>query len=378
MRVETIRLRRLSLPLKAPFVTSFGRQTVRDVILVEAEAGGLVGWGESPTLTAPLYNEETVETAWHLLKDFLAPAVLAGNLSHPAAVAERLRPFRRNYIAKAGLEGAIWDLWARTRDQSVAQVLGGTRDRVAAGVSLGIAPAVKDLLGEVAAYLDQGYRRIKVKIKPGWDRVPLAAIRDRFGAIPLMADANSAYAPSDLPQLRAIDDLELMMIEQPLAADDLVDHAWLQSELATPLCLDESICSREDARKAVELGSCRIINIKAARVGGLSEAVAIHDLCRERGVPVWCGGMLETGIGRAHNLALASLPGFTLPGDISGSHRYWDRDVVRPEIAVDGEGYITVPAGPGLGHEPDRDEIARRTVREAVLKSTHTGPGTCG
>ena len=206
-----------------------------------------------------------------------------------------------------------------------------------------------------------------MKIKPGWDLAPLSAIRDRFGAIPLMADANSAYERSDLPRLKAIDELELMMIEQPLAADDLVDHARLQSELDTPLCLDESICSREDARKALDLGSCGIINIKVARVGGLTEAVAIHDLCRERGVPVWCGGMLETGIGRAHNLALASLPGFTLPGDVSGSDRYWDRDIVCPEIAVDAEGYITVPAGPGLGHEPDLGEIARRTVREEVL-----------
>jgi len=367
MKVEAIRLRRLKMPLKAPFVTSFGCQTVRDAILVEAEAGGITGWGEAPALAAPLYNEETVETAWHLLKDFLVPALLGQSLTHPSRLAERLRPFRRNYIAKAGLEGALWDVWARARGQPLGQVLGGTRGRVAAGVSLGIAASVEDLLAEVALYLDRGYRRIKVKIKPGWDLAPLSAIRDRFGAIPLMADANSAYERSDLPRLKAIDELELMMIEQPLAADDLVDHARLQSELDTPLCLDESICSREDARKALDLGSCGIINIKAARVGGLTEAVAIHDLCRERGVPVWCGGMLETGIGRAHNLALASLPGFTLPGDVSGSDRYWDRDIVCPEIAVDAEGYITVPAGPGLGHEPDLGEIARRTVREEVL-----------
>lgn len=355
------------MPLKAPFVTSFGSQTVREAILVETEAGGIAGWGEAPALTAPLYNEETVETAWHLLRDFLGPAVIGRSLPHPSALAERLRPFRRNYIAKAGLEGALWDLWARARGQPLARALRGTRGRVAAGVSLGIAPSVEDLLEEVAFYLGRGYRRIKVKVKPGWDLAPLAAIRDRFGPIPLMADANSAYERSDLPRLKAIDGLGLMMIEQPLAADDLVDHARLQSELDTPLCLDESICSRDDARKALDLGSCRIINIKAARVGGLTEAVAIHDLCRERGVPVWCGGMLETGIGRAHNLALASLPGFTLPGDVSGSDRYWDRDIIRPEIAVDSEGYIAVPGGPGLGHEPDLGEITRRTVREEVL-----------
>ncbi len=367
MRVDAIRLRRLRIPLKAPFVTSFGCQTVRDVVLVEAQAGTAAGWGEAPALTAPLYNEETVETAWHLLEDFLVPAVLGQTLSHPSRVAELLRPFRRNYIAKAGLEGAIWDLWARVQGQPLAQLLGGTRDRIAVGVSLGIAPTVEHLLDEVAGFLDRGYRRIKVKIKPGWDLVPLSAIRHRFGSVPLMADANSAYAVSDLPHLRALDGLGLMMIEQPLAHDDLVDHARLQSELATPLCLDESVCSRDDARKALELGSCRIINIKAARVGGLTEAVAIHDLCRERGVPVWCGGMLETGIGRCHNLALASLPGFTLPGDVSGSDRYWERDLIRPEVVVDADGYITLPDSPGLGHEVDPDEIGRWIVRERTL-----------
>ncbi len=367
MKVDRIVLRHVLMPLKSPFETSFGRETDREVILVEAQSGGVNGWGEAPVLTRPLYNEETVGTAWHLLEDFLSPMVLGRDWEHPSEVARAFSPLRRHYMAKAGLEGALWDLYARQSGLSLAGSLGGERDRIAAGVSIGIQPGIPELLHQVESFLEQGYRRLKVKIKPGWDLEPLSAVRERFGDVLLMADANSAYTLDQIPALKSLDTLDLMMVEQPLAHDDIIDHARLQAEMQTPICLDESIHSRHDARKALDLDSCRIINIKIARVGGLTEAKAIHDLCRSRNVPVWCGGLLETGIGRAHNIAIASLAGFTMPGDTSSSDRYWDRDIVNPEVTMDAEGYIAVPTEPGLGYVPDLVEIERRTRREKTI-----------
>lgn len=367
MIIDRIELRHISMPLTSPFTTSFGQETERQVVLVEACCGEISGWGEAPVMSRPLYNEETVGTALHVLEEFLVPRVLGRQLDHPSQLAALARPIRRNLMAKAGLEAAAWDLHCCLHGSSLSRALGGTRDRIAVGVSIGIQDSVELLLEQVELYVSQGYRRVKVKIQPGWDLEPLAAVRQRFPDVPLMADANSAYTLEQMAAIQALDRLGLMMIEQPLAHDDIIDHAALQAQLQTPICLDESIHSHRDARQALDLGSCRIINIKMARVGGFTEALAIHDLCRSRGVDVWCGGMLETGIGRAHNIALASLAGFTLPGDTSGSDRYWERDIVEPPVTVDPEGYVAVPSGPGLGYAVDLEAVEAVTVRQISL-----------
>jgi len=368
MKIEQVTMRHLKMPLKSPFETSFGREVDREFILVEAYSQGLVGYAEVPVMAAPLYNEETVETAWHVLKDFLIPMVLGREIDGPETLPHLFRPIRRHNMARSGLEGAIWDLYAREKGISLAQALGGTKERIAVGVSIGIQENIPTLLKTVEGYLREGYRRIKVKIKPGRDVEAVAAIRQAFGSIPLMADANSAYTLEDLPILQELDQFDLMMIEQPLAHDDIIDHARLQARLKTPICLDESIHSAADARKAIELGSCRIINIKIARVGGLTEARMIHDLCQEKGVPVWCGGMLESGIGRAHNIAITTLPNFTLPGDTSASSRYWDQDIIEPEVTMTADGYIEVPKTLGLGYRPVPERIKRFQVREATFR----------
>lgn len=348
------------------FATSSSQKSYLDHILVKAYADGLVGWGECACPSDPYYCEETTETCWHMLKDFLVPAVLGQSWQTIEDVTARYKKVKRNNFAKAGLEMACWDLLAQRENKSLAALLGGTRGEILSGVSLGIEQDTGRLFALIDQFLGEGYRRIKLKIGPGRDVDVVRAVRERYPDIALMADANSAYTLEDLPLLQALDDFDLTMIEQPLAHDDIVDHAQVQRALRTPICLDESIHSVEDARKALDLGSCRVINIKVSRLGGLLEAQRVHNLCYARGVPVWCGGMHEYGIGRAANVAISSLPGFSLPGDVSGSDKYYDEDLVEPPIrALDGA--IVVPHSVGLGYAPDEKRIARRTIRAIEL-----------
>ena len=318
---------------------------------VHDEAGN-TGWGESVAFEAPWYTEETVETSLHMLRDFLIPLLLGKEISHPDQVGSLFTPIRGNNMAKASIECAVWDLYAKRKGIPLADALGGQYERIEVGISIGIQKNLDDLIENVQRFLEEGYKRIKVKIKPGADIDVLRGLRSAFPDVPLMADANSAYSLHDIELLKQLDEFGLLMIEQPLAHDDIVDHAVLQKQLKTPICLDESIHSLDDARKAVELGSTKVINVKIGRVGGLSEAKRIHDYCMEKGIPVWCGGMLEAGIGRAHNIALTSLPNFILPGDTAGSSRYWEKDIIEPEVVVE-DGYITVPTAPGIGFTPN-------------------------
>lgn len=354
-------MRLVRLPLKEPFETSFGRIDSRLIFLVSVEGNGLTGWGEVVAAEKPFYSYETIGTASHVIRDYLAPALMEHPVSGLADITARFAPFKGHNMAKAGLELAYMDLLARLNKESLRELIGGTRKRVAVGVSLGIQPTLAGLLERIAGYLQLGYQRIKIKIKPGWDVEVVAEVRRHHPNILLSVDANSAYTLKDFDRLKALDDFGLLMIEQPLDHDDLVDHARLQAEMVTDICLDESITSRRRAEQALNLGSCRLINIKIGRVGGYSEALPIHDLCYQRGIPVWCGGMLESGIGRAHNLALASLPGFILPGDISASSRYFDRDLIVPEVIIAADGTAAVPDGSGLGFEVDLAYIGRRT-----------------
>ncbi|HWP42062.1 MAG TPA: o-succinylbenzoate synthase [Blastocatellia bacterium] len=355
------------MPLNEPFETSFGRIDSRLIFLVSIEAEGLKGWGEVVAAEEPRYSYETVGTALHVIRDFLGPALLARPVANLGEMAERFAPFRGHNMAKAGLELAYMDLLARLKKRSLSSLLGGTRARIPAGVSLGIQPALDRLLSQVDGYLALGYQRIKLKIKPGWDTDVVEEVRRRHPDILLSVDANSAYTIDEKDHLKALDDYKLLMIEQPLDHDDLVDHARLQREIKTPICLDESITGLGQARRALDMESCRVINIKVGRVGGYSEALAIHDLCYSKGIPVWCGGMLESGIGRAHNIALASLPGFILPGDISASSRYFARDVIEPEVTVAPDGTVEVPRGEGLGFDVDMGFIEDRTESVEVI-----------
>jgi O-succinylbenzoate synthase len=368
MHIKRVELRYVQLPLRRPFETSARRFFRRDTILVTVWADGVEGWGESPIKAGPWYSSETVETAWHVQRDFLIPALLGQRFETAAQVFERMAPVRGHNMAKTGLEEALWDVEAQQKGISLAQLLGSANPRVESGVSVGIQDTLDELLESVQGYLEQGYRRIKVKIKPGWDVEVVRALRRRWPQIPLMVDANSVYTLKDADHLAALDDFELMMIEQPLAYDDIYEHSLLQRQLCTPLCLDESIHTPAHALAALELESCRVINIKPARVGGLTQARRIHDLCLRRGVPVWCGGLLETGVGMAHNLALASLPGYTLPGDVSASARYFVRDVIEPPVCLNPDGTIDVPQGPGIGVELDRVFLDEVTVRRQAFK----------
>lgn len=372
INIEYVILRHLQMELKAPFTTSFGTFQRKELILVEVvDRDGVSGWGESVAFSAPWYSEETVKTNWHMLEDFLVPLALAEPIHHPEELSKRFSAIRQNNMAKAALEGAVWDLYTKRLGVPLSQALGGTKKDIEVGVSIGIQPTVADLLQVMERYVAQGYRRIKVKIKPSWDVDVIREVRRAFPDVPLMADANSAYTLADADRLKALDEFGLMMIEQPLAADDLLDHARLQPLLQTPVCLDESIRSYDDARKALDLGSCRIINIKIGRVGGLWEAKRIHDLCAERGVPVWCGGMLEAGVGRAHNIAITTLENFTLPGDTAASSHYWERDIITPEVEVHG-GLIRVPDAPGIGYDVDRRQVERYTQFAKVFHRTAT------
>jgi O-succinylbenzoate synthase len=363
-RIDAVELRLLRLPLAEPFETSFGRVESRLIFLVRLFAEGTFGWGEVVAMESPSYSYETVGTARHVIRDYLAPALLDGPLKSLADLAGRFGAVRGHPMARAGLELAYVDLVARLRGESLARVLGGSFDQVAVGVSLGIQAAIPALLERVDRHLALGYQRIKLKIKPGWDLDVVGEVRRLHPDILLSVDANAAYTLEDLEHLRRLDEHGLLMIEQPLDFDDLVDHASLQKELKTPLCLDESLNSLRRTRQALALRSCRIVNMKVGRVGGYSQALPIHELCHERGVPVWCGGMLESGVGRAHNIALASLRGFTLPGDISASRRYFARDIIQPPVEVGADGMVRVPQLPGLGFEVDMPYVEERT--EAV------------
>jgi o-succinylbenzoate synthase len=367
MKLTKITLRHLKMRMKSPFTTSFGSFQDKEFLLLEAfNENGLSGWGESVAFDTPWYTEETVKTNWHILEDFLIPAVLNKEISHPDEISDMFSYIKKNNMAKSTVEGAVWDLYAKEKGISLAAALGGQKKKIEVGISIGIQDTVDDLLRLIDGYVNEGYKRLKVKIKPGWDLDVIREIRKHFPDVPLMADANSAYSLEDIDHLKALDEFQLMMIEQPLASDDIVDHARLQKEIETPICLDESIHSYEDARKAIELGSCKIINIKIGRVGGLTESKRIHDLCREQGIPVWCGGMLESGIGRAHNIALTTLDNFILPGDTAGSSRYWERDIIDPEVVVE-DGWIFVPDKPGIGYEPNKDQIKEFTVFEKTF-----------
>lgn len=365
--LEGFELRVLHLPLVSPFTTSFGTETVREVIVVRALTADGDGWGEIVTQAAPLYSSEYTRGAWDVSLQWLVPALLNAQELRPEDVAGVLRPFVGHRMAKAGLELAVLDAALRAQDRPLGEYLGAAHDRVPSGVSVGIQADPAELVRTVGGYLDEGYVRIKIKIKPGRDVTETATVREAFGAIPLQVDANSAYTLADADVLAELDRFDLLLIEQPLQEDDLVDHAALAASLRTPVCLDESITSAKAAADALALGATSVINIKAGRVGGYLEAVRIHDLCRQAGIPVWCGGMLETGIGRAANAALAALPGFTLPGDVSASDRFYHRDIVT-EPAVLEDGHVRVPTGPGIGVmiDPVALEdftVARETVR---------------
>jgi len=370
MTIERVEMRHIRMPLLSPFETSFGVEDDREALVLRLWADGLEGWGECVAGAFPGYSYETVGTAWHALEAFFLPAVVGQPIDGVGEYRSRIERYKGHPQARAGLELAVWDLLGKATGKSLRSLLGGEAERVPVGVSIGIQPDAQRLVRVAGEYLDQGYRRIKVKIKPGRDLEEVRAMRRAFPRIALQVDANSAYTLDDGDMLRALDDFDLLLIEQPLAEDDLIDHARLQAQMQTALCLDESILSTRHARQALDIGACRVINIKPARVGGLAEARAIHDLCRLRGIPVWCGGMLETGIGRAANLALASLPGFTLPGDISASARYYARDIAEPTFTLNADSTIDVPTGPGLGVQVNIDELDRVTVRRAEF-----GPG---
>lgn len=366
LKIDRVELSVVRLQLIRPFATSSSRKEHLEHILVKAFANGLVGWGECACPSDPYYCEETTETCWHLLRDYLVPAVLGHSWTGIDELTACYHNVKRNNFAKAGLEMACWDILAHSKRQPLHALLGGTRPEILSGVSLGIEGDTRHLLELIDQFLGEGYRRTKLKIAPGRDVEVISAVRERYPHIPLMVDANSAYRLSDLPLLRQLDAFGLMMIEQPLAYDDIIDHAKVQKELVTPVCLDESIHSSEDARKALELGSCRIINIKVSRLGGLLAAKRVHDFCYARGVPVWCGGMHEYGIGRAANIAISSLPGFSLPGDVSGSDKYYAQDIVNPPIRAI-QGAIAVPREPGLGYTPDEEFISYHTTRHVSI-----------
>ena len=343
------------LELKSPFETSFGAVDRREVLLCYVKGEGLEGYGECVADQDPLYSYETVVTAWHVLEKYLLPSLRSANtleeyFQNSAAI-------RGHHMAKAALEAALWDMLAKSKSQPLYRLWGGTKTKIPCGVSIGIQKDESSLLENVRDYLAQGYRRIKIKIKPGKDQSLLETIRNEFPDIPLMADANAAYSLSDAELLQSLDKYRLMMIEQPLHYEDLCDHALLQSQIRTPVCLDESITSFHQAKAAITLKSCRIINIKTGRVGGHRESIQIHDLAMQHQIPVWCGGMLESGIGRAHNLALASLPNFSLPGDTSASNRYWHRDIIQPAVEMDSDGFIHLPETPGIGYDVDREYL---------------------
>ncbi len=369
MKIERISLHRLRMPLRAPFETSFGRIETRECILVQLYADGQIGLGECVADHQPGYSYETTGTAWHILEEFIAPMILKSGINDAADCHARLSGIRGHQLAKAGVEMAVWDLLGKRSGRSLRSLLGGELEKVAVGVSVGLQESPAKLVGQVGKYMSEGYKRVKIKIKPGRDVQDTLAVRNAYPNLRLQVDANSAYSLDTAKSLKPLDGMNLLMIEQPLFEDDIWDHAKLQAQLQTPLCLDESITSARHARYAFEMKACRIINIKAGRLGGLREAVATHDLCREHGIPVWCGGMLETGVGRASNLALASLPNFSLPGDISASDRYYEMDITRERFVLNNDSTINVPDQPGLGVSLDLSTLDKFTLKKKVIES---------
>jgi o-succinylbenzoate synthase len=370
VKIEKIELFLCRLPLVHFFETSFGRSYDRTFVLVRVQGAGHEGWGESVAEANPYYSSETTETVWHIIAGFIAPLLIGQAFDHPRQIYPALQRIRGHNMAKAGVEMAIWDLYARIEGRPLSRVLGGTRDRIASGVSIGIQDSLEDLEEKVERELEAGYQRIKIKIKPGWDIAAVEAVRARFGSIPLMVDANAAYTAdkATIDRLLRLDDYNLMMIEQPLDYDDITEHADLQSRLSTAICLDESIKTVALARDAIAAAACRIINIKPGRVGGFAESVRLHDLCALKNIPVWHGGMLESGIGRAANIHLSTLPNFTLPGDVAASKRYFNPDLIDPPIEVASDGTIAVPDGPGLGVAIRQDRLDAATIRRSVCE----------
>jgi len=367
-QIERIVLRHVRMPLVHFFETSFGRTYQRDIVLVEAIADGVSGWGEITCGENPFYNEEWTESAWLIARNYAAPRVVKHAFDDASQVAGRTAHIRGHLMARGGIEVAVWDLEARRNGVPLAQQIGGgARAEIPCGVSIGIQDSVVQLIQKIAIEVGAGYQRIKMKIKPGWDVDVIRAVRREFPKIRLMADANSAYTLADVDRLKCLDEFDLMMIEQPLAHDEIIDHAALQAQLRTPICLDECIRSAHHAEQAIRMKACGIINIKLGRVGGFREAKRVHDVAQQHGVPVWCGGMLESGIGRAHNIALSTLPNFVLPGDVSASQRYWKRDIISPAVEVSPGGTITVPTGPGFGYTIDHDFLKSVTVREESI-----------
>ncbi len=369
MKLEHVILREIRMPLVHFFETSFGRTTERRMVLVEAVGEGGSGWGEVTAGEEPFYNEEWTNSAWLILRDYAIPRVLNRELKGAEDVAPLNDHIRGHFMARGGLETAVWDLEARLNVKPLwQQIGGGARREIPCGVSIGIQDSIQQLIEKIDRELQNGYQRIKIKIKPGWDVEVVRLLREYFPTVPLMVDANSAYTLADADHLKALDQFHLMMIEQPLAHDEIIDHAALQSKLDTPICLDECIRSAHHAEQAIRLRACGMINIKLGRVGGFREAKRIHDVAQAAGIPVWCGGMLEAGIGRAHNIALSTLPNFTLPGDVSASRRYWRRDIITPAVETTARGTIVIRDEPGFGYTLDREFLRQITVREETVQ----------
>lgn len=367
MRIESIQIHELELELKYFFETSFARVNKQHFLILEVTVDGVTGVSECVADETPSYSYETVKTALHAIEDFIAPAAFGPEYDHPDDVLPSLRHIRGHNMAKAAVEMGVWEAYARRLGRPLSRALGGTRTEIASGVSIGIQESVEELFEKIETELAAGYRRIKMKIKPGWDVDVVRRVRERFPDTPLMVDANSAYTLDDVGVFEAMDELDLMMIEQPLDHEDMWDHAKLQKRIETPICLDESVHSAADARRAIEMGACRIINIKAGRVGGLSSARDIQKVAGERGVPVWCGGMLESGVGRAHNVHLSTLENFTLPGDVADSKRYFVEEIVEPPVTVRPDGTIAVPEGPGIGYAVQWDRIEKHRLSHREL-----------
>jgi o-succinylbenzoate synthase len=376
VNISSIELREIRLPLIHFFETSFGRTTERRIVLARViDKDGAEGWGECTAGEGPFYSDEWTESSWATLKEFLAPMVVGKEFANAAQAFSLMKPVRGHRMAKAAIETACWDLEANVAGTPLWKHLGGVQTEIPCGVSIGIQNTPEALLEKIERELEAGYQRIKIKIKPGWDVNIIERVRRSFPNIRLMGDANSAYTLTDVPLFQELDQFNLMMLEQPLSHHDIFDHAELQKQIKTPVCLDESIHSSEDARHAIVLGSCRIINVKLGRVGGHAEAKRVEEVCRENNIPVWCGGMLESGVGRAHNIAMATLAGFTLPGDVSASSRYWTEDIIEPPVTVTAQGTIVAPEKPGLGFDVNMARIDSLTVRKETIvrKSSASG-----
>jgi O-succinylbenzoate synthase len=369
MKIDAITLREIQMPLVHFFETSFSRLYSRRIILITVQADGVTGWGECVAGEDPFYSSEWIDSVWPTITHYLAPAILGKTVASGREIPQLFARIRAHRMAKASIENAVWDAEARQKQQPLWKLLGGTRREIPCGVSIGIQDSVDQLLGKIETELSAGYRRIKVKVKPGWDVNVLEKIRSRWADITLSCDANSAYTLDQVEHLRSFDQFNLLMIEQPLWDDEIYYHARLQKQLRTAICLDEAIVGARSAAFALDIAACKIINIKVGRVGGFTEALAIHDLCHTQKIPVWCGGMLESGIGRAHNIALSTLPNFTLPGDVSASKRYWKEDIVAPEVEVSSQGMIAVKDEPGIGYQIREDLIEKLTVRKQTLRA---------